>query len=100
MTTKNTNNSAAKTAQAQAEKATDAGTTAAPVPNTGLGYNGEFKIGRITLATKGDGSLQLRLENNGDTKEVDEHTLAGLLEDNFFTEKFESKDDLKGNHKG
>ena len=53
---------------------------------SGLGYNGEFRIGKITLATL-DGELVLRKENEGSETHINEAVLEGVLDEHFFTRK-------------
>lgn len=67
-------------------------------PTPGMAYNGDFRVGRVTISAGGDQGLRLRLENDGTVKNVAEGVLEGLLIDNFFNEKFESREDLHGSN--
>lgn len=54
---------------------------------SGLQANGEFNIGeKITFAVR-DGKILLRRKPQGDEVEIAEQTLAGLLIDEYFTDK-------------
>jgi len=54
---------------------------------SGLQASGEFNIGdKITFAIR-NGNILLRHKPQGDEVEVSEATLAGVLVDEFFTEK-------------
>lgn len=69
---------------------------ARPGENNGLGYNGEFRIGAITLAASG-GGIRLRHSNDGTETEVAEIVIEGVLEDAFFTRKIDEEgNDRKG----
>lgn len=59
-----------------------------PRPFTsGLQANGEFNVGeKITFAVR-DNKILLRRKPQGDEVEVAEATLAGLLIDEYFTDK-------------
>lgn len=50
----------------------------------GFGYRGEFRVGAITLAMAGNGTLQLRHENTGTITEVAQPVLAQVLSDAAF----------------
>lgn len=56
--------------------------------NNGLGYNGEFRIGKITLAMQGDGRLSIRKEGVAENTLVSEQELEGIFQDHFFTREF------------
>lgn len=56
---------------------------------SGLGYNGEFRVGKITLAVGGDQGLRLRHENVGTETEVSELLVEGVLEDAFFKRRID-----------
>lgn len=60
----------------------------------GLQNNGEFKVGAITLLVA-NGQLRLRKENEGSEVETDEATVAGILDDHFFTKKVGKNGDVK-----
>jgi hypothetical protein len=49
---------------------------------------GEFRIGENIILGMRNGNVLVRHSPQGDEVEVDEATLAGLLVDAFFTEKF------------
>lgn len=85
---------ASKAGAAPAQGA-DAQTTAANA-NNGLGFNGEFKIGSITIAVGGDHGLRLRKENEGSEVEVAEAAIEGLLDQAYFVRRI----DENGNDKG
>lgn len=63
--------------------------TQQPAASPGLGFNGEFRVGDITLAVGGDGGLRLRHANEGTETEVAEAVVEGVLEDAFFTRKID-----------
>lgn len=69
-----------------------AGTGAAAQPQ-GLGYNGEMRVGKITIGTK-DTKMVLRKENEGSEVEVPEAVLEGYLDERFFT-KHDDGDGVK-----
>lgn len=64
----------------------------------GLAYNGEYKLGAITIGQPDGLNITLRHENVGTEKKVALVVLEGFLEDRFFTDKTDadtSEDDDK-----
>lgn len=63
-----------------------------PAPfNSGLQVNGEFRVGeKITFGVR-EGKILLRRAPQGEEVEVSEAELAGLIIDEFFTDKRETK---------
>jgi hypothetical protein len=53
--------------------------------------SGEFNIGGKIILGMANGNIRLRHSPQGDEVEVSEATLAGLLVDAFFTDKFEGE---------
>lgn len=53
--------------------------------------SGEFNIGGKIILGMSGGNIRLRHSPQGDEVEVSEATLAGLLVDVFFTDKFEGQ---------
>lgn len=73
----------------------EGGVPAESSANNGLGFNGEFRIGSITIAVAGDKGLRLRHTNVGVETEVAEAVIEGILEDAFFTRKVEADGNVK-----
>lgn len=65
---------------------------AASADQTPSGLNertGEFRVGENIIFGMKNGNVNLRRSPQGDEVEVAEETLAGLIIDAFFTDKFE-----------
>ena len=64
-------------------------------PKAPLGLNesnGEFRVGEKIIFGARNGNILIRHSPQGDEVEVSEATLAGLMIDVFFTDKFGGKD--------
>ena len=61
---------------------------------SGLGANGEFKVGKISLAIR-NGEITLLKENEGSETRVDEATLEGVLDEAFFVRRAEGTGNVK-----
>lgn len=58
----------------------------------GLNENtGEFRVGEKIIFGTSNGNIRIRHSPQGDEVEVSEATLAGLMIDAFFTDKFEGQ---------
>lgn len=53
--------------------------------------SGEFRVGEKIIFGMANGNIRIRHSPQGDEVEVDEATLAGLMIDVFFTDKFEGE---------
>lgn len=53
----------------------------------GLAYNGEYRLGKITIGQPDGLNIMLRHEHVGTEKKVALAVLEGFLEDRFFTDK-------------
>lgn len=62
--------------------------TPAVAATNGLGYNGEFRVGKITLGLEGDGRLSIRKEGVAEKTLVSEMELEGIFTDHFFTREY------------
>lgn len=59
---------------------------------SGLNENtGEFRVGEGIIFGMRNGNILIRHSPQGDEVEVSEATLAGLMVDAFFTDKFDGK---------
>jgi hypothetical protein len=70
--------------------------TAAETGNTPSGLNentGEFRVGENIIFGMANGNIKIRRSPQGDEVEVAETTLAGLMIDAFFTDKFDGEYD-------
>lgn len=64
------------------------------VPNKPMGLNentGEFRVGEKIIFGARNGNILIRHSPQGDEVEVSEATLAGLMIDAFFTDKFKGE---------
>jgi hypothetical protein len=71
--------------------------TAAERGNTPSGLNentGEFRVGENVIFGMSNGNIKIRRSPQGDEVEVAETTLAGLIIDAFFTDKFDGEYDV------
>lgn len=69
------------------------GSSATAAPPVGLQESsGEFRVGEKIVFGMRNGNVLIRHSPQGDEVEVGEATLAGLLIDVFFTDKFGGKD--------
>jgi hypothetical protein len=71
--------------------------TAAERGNTPSGLNentGEFRVGENVIFGMANGNIKIRRSPQGDEVEVAETTLAGLIIDAFFTDKFDGEYDV------
>ena len=59
--------------------------------HSGLQASGEFNVGEKIVFGVRNGNIMLRHTPQGDEVEVGEATLAGLLVDAFFTDKFDGE---------
>jgi hypothetical protein len=83
------NNAGAKHGSNAKGSGSDAGTGK---PVSGLQESsGEFNVGGKIILGMANGNIRLRHSPQGDEVEVSEATLAGLLVDAFFTDKFEGQ---------
>lgn len=63
---------------------------------SGLNENtGEFRVGENIVFGMSNGNVRIRRSPQGDEVEVGEATLAGLMIDAFFTDKFGTGKDAK-----
>jgi hypothetical protein len=65
--------------------------------NTPSGLNentGEFRVGENVIFGMSNGNIKIRRSPQGDEVEVAETTLAGLIIDAFFTDKFDGEYDV------
>jgi hypothetical protein len=61
---------------------------------SGLNENtGEFRVGENVIFGMANGNIKIRRSPQGDEVEVAETTLAGLIIDAFFTDKFDGEYD-------
>jgi hypothetical protein len=62
---------------------------------SGLNENtGEFRVGENIIFGMSNGNIKIRRSPQGDEVEVAETTLAGLMIDAFFTDKFDGEYDV------
>jgi hypothetical protein len=62
---------------------------------SGLNENtGEFRVGENVIFGMANGNIKIRRSPQGDEVEVAETTLAGLIIDAFFTDKFDGEYDV------
>lgn len=93
MTTKNTSGSTGRAASSTGSAGAKHGSNAkaAGRDQTPSGLNertGEFRVGENIIFGMANGNIKLRRSPQGDEVEVGEATLAGLIIDAFFTDKF------------
>jgi outer membrane protein W len=84
-------------AKAASGSQTAASDTAAETGNTPSGLNentGEFRVGENIIFGMANGNIKIRRSPQGDEVEVAETTLAGLMIDAFFTDKFDGEYDV------
>jgi hypothetical protein len=80
---------------------TQSGDNTAGTDKNGSGFNGlnestgEFRVGENIIFGSRNGNILLRRSPQGDEVEVGEATLAGLMIDAFFTDKFGSGKDAE-----
>jgi hypothetical protein len=79
-----------KTGSAGAKHGSNANAPSADQTPSGLNERtGEFRVGESIIFGMRNGNIYLRRSPQGDEAEVAEETLAGLITDAFFTDKFE-----------
>lgn len=95
MTTKNTGRNTgqatSRSDSAGGRHGSNAKTSAERADNTPSGLNentGEFRVGENIIFGMRNGNILIRRSPQGDEAEVGEATLAGLMIDAFFTDKF------------
>lgn len=89
-TSKSTGHSTSRTSSAGARHGSDAKSSAerSQTPS-GLNENtGEFRVGEDIIFGMRNGNVLIRRSPQGEEVEVGEATLAGLMVDAFFTDKF------------
>lgn len=89
-TSKSTGRAASRSTSAGARHGSDAKSSAERA-GTPLGLNentGEFRVGEDIIFGMRNGSILIRRSPQGQEVEVSEATLAGLMIDAFFTDKF------------
>lgn len=85
----------AKTTAERADRGADDGESVDRTPS-GLNENtGEFRVGEGIIFGMRNGNILIRHSPQGDEVEVGEATLAGLMVDAFFTDKFGSGTDAE-----
>ncbi len=87
-----------KATSAGARHGSNAKTEAERADRTPNGLNentGEFRVGENIIFGTRNGNILLRHSPQGDEVEVGEATLAGLMVDAFFTDKFGTGDDAE-----
>lgn len=70
------------------------GSTESQAHSTPQGLNestGEFRVGEKIIFGVSNGNIRIRHSPQGDEVEVSEATLAGIMIDAFFTDKFEGE---------
>jgi len=92
-TGKSTGQAASRSHSAGARHGSNADTDSVDRTANGLNENtGEFRVGEGIIFGTRNGNILIRHSPQGDEVEVGEATLAGLMIDAFFTDKFGSGD--------
>jgi hypothetical protein len=83
-----------KSHSAGAKHGSNARAAGADQTPSGLNENtGEFRVGENIIFGMANGNIKIRRSPQGDEVEVAETTLAGLMIDAFFTDKFDGEYD-------